>query len=243
MNLATKNMFQLEGYNPYMETLGEMGDMSKLCQFGWYEWVYFRQNTASFPYQKDELGRYLGPTKNESNEMSQSILQKNGQIVPQRTPRQLIREDHLATHEAEANKCASFDAAIKEDLGDPITPAPLKLTRISIDPTNNFDYDKFDENSYENVVPEADDVDSRGKPINQQSVADLLINEEVLLPQGEAQQMAKVICRSIDINGNIIGDLDKTPSLNSLVYDVEFSRRRYKTIYHERYCQASCLAG
>ena len=86
-----------------------------------------------------------------------------------------------------------------------------------MDPTNNFDYDEFDEDGYENVVPEADDVDSRGKPINQQSVADLLINEEVLLPQGEAQQMAKVIRRSIDINGNIIGDLDKTPSLNSLV--------------------------
>ena len=34
--------------------------------------------------------------------------------------------------------------------------------------------------------------------------------------------MAKVVRRSIDINGNIIGDLDKTPSLNSLVYDVEF---------------------
>ena len=48
---------------------------------------------------------------------------------------------------------------------------------------NNFDYDYLDENDYENVVPEAYAVDARGSSINQQSVADLLINAEVLLPQ------------------------------------------------------------
>ena len=76
MNLTAKNLFQLEGQNPYMTTLGEMGDIYYLCQFGWYEWMYFCQNTASFPYQKEELGRCLGPTKNEGNEMSQWIIQK-----------------------------------------------------------------------------------------------------------------------------------------------------------------------
>ena len=53
MTLTANNLFQLEVQNPYMETLGEMGDISKLCQFVCYEWVYFRQNTASFPYQKE----------------------------------------------------------------------------------------------------------------------------------------------------------------------------------------------
>ena len=42
MALTSNNLFQLEGQNPYMATLGEMGDISNLCQFGWYEWVYFR---------------------------------------------------------------------------------------------------------------------------------------------------------------------------------------------------------
>ena len=87
---------------------------------------------------------------------------------------------------------------------------------------NNFDYDELDEDDYENVVSEADAVDARVSSINQQSVADLLMNAEVFLPQGESQQMAEVVRRSIDRDGNIIGDLDKTPSLHSLVYDVEF---------------------
>ena len=57
MIITANNLFQLEGHNPYMATLGEMGDIYNLCKFGWYEWVYFFQNTASFPYQKEELGR------------------------------------------------------------------------------------------------------------------------------------------------------------------------------------------
>ena len=222
MNLTANNMFQLEVQNPHMETLGEMGDISKFFQLSWYAWVHFCQNTDSVPYQKYELGRCMGPTKNEGNEMCEWILQLNVQIVPRRTLRRLRPEERLDTNEAKANKRASIDAAIKEDLGDSTTPVPLKPTHISMDPTNKLDFDEFDENGYENVVPEDDAVDSRVKAINKQSMADLLINIEVLLPQGEAQQMAKVIRQSIDINGNIIGYLDKTPSLKSLVYDVEF---------------------
>ena len=87
---------------------------------------------------------------------------KNGQIVPRRTLSWLRPEERSATNEAEAKKRALFDADIKEDLGDSITPAPLKPIQVSMDPTNNFYYDEFDENGYENVVPEADAVDSRG---------------------------------------------------------------------------------
>ena len=149
-----------------------MEDISKICQFGWYKLVYFRQNIARFPYQMEELGRCLGPTKNEGNEMCQWILQQNGQIAPRQTLRRLIPEERSAKNEAKASKRASFDASIKEYLGDSINPAPLKLTQVSMDPTNNFDYDEFDDNGYKNIDPEADSVDSRGKSINQQSVAD-----------------------------------------------------------------------
>ena len=223
MNLTANNMFQLEGQNPYMATLGEMGDISNLFQFGRYAWVHFCQNTPSFPYQKYELGRCMGPTKNEGNEMCEWILQLNGQIFTWQTLWQLRPYERSSTNEAEAKKCASFNAAIKEDLGDSITPVPLKPTHISMDPANKLDFGEFDENGYENVFLEDDAVESRVKAINKQSMADLLINIEVLLPQGEAQKMAKVIRQSIDINGNIIGDLDKTPNIKSLVYDVEFT--------------------
>ena len=71
-------------------------------------------------------------------------------------------------------------------------------------------------------MPESDAIDKYGKPINQKSLADMMINAEVLLPHEETQHMAKVIRCTININGNIIGTFDENPVLNSLVYDVEF---------------------
>ena len=93
MTLTANNLFQLKGQSSQMATLGEMADISNLCQFGWYEWVYFCQHTAQFPQKEEVLGRCLGPTKDEGNEMAQWILQINGQIVPRRTLRRLRQEE------------------------------------------------------------------------------------------------------------------------------------------------------
>ena len=221
MTLTANNLYQLQGQNPYMATLNEMGDISNLCQFGWYEWVYFRQQKAQFPQQKSELGRCLGPTKNEGNEMCQWVLQQNGQVVPRRTLRRLKPEEISPTNVSEANKRAAFDAEIKRRLGDSIVkPPPLQMRRM--DPTNNFDYESDDELATANVVPVADAVDATGRRLNQQSVTDLLINAEVMLPHGDSQEMAKVIRRSVDSEGLVVGQFNDNPILNSLVYDVEF---------------------
>ena len=61
-----------------------------------------------------------------------------------------------------------------------------------------------------------------GKYINHQSLDDLMINSYVLIPDEEMQQTAKVICRTINSNGNIIVTFYEKPVLNSLVYDVDF---------------------
>ena len=37
-SLKDKNPFQLHGTNPQCATLGEEGDISNLCVFGWFEW-------------------------------------------------------------------------------------------------------------------------------------------------------------------------------------------------------------
>jgi len=144
--------------------------------------VYFREHKSQFPNQKNELGRCLGPTKNEGNEMCQWILRQNGQVIPRRTLRRLKPEEISPTNVVEVNKRAAFDAAIKETLGDSIVKPP-PLPPPLMDPTNNFDYDEEDNLATVNVIPAADAVDSTGRPINQQSVTDLLINAEVLLPQ------------------------------------------------------------
>ena len=233
-NLTAKPLFQLQGQNPHLATFGEMGDISNLCQFGWYEWVYFRQGTASFPHMKEELGRCLGPTKNEGNEMTQWVLQQNGQIVPRRTLRRLRAAERAPSNEAEAAKRAEFDAAIKVKLGNSFAAAeevdaqdvPNPFAEDTANHAPDFDPNTFvpyeDEATAPQTTPEADIIDARGRPVNQQSVTDVLINAEVLLPQGESMQMAKVVRRAVDEDGKVVGSFDKNPVLNSLLYEVEF---------------------
>ena len=84
LSLTARELFQFQGSNPYTTTFGEEGDISNICQFAWYEWVYFYHNspTSQFPFPKSRLDRCLGPAKNEGNEMTQWILKQNGQVLP-----------------------------------------------------------------------------------------------------------------------------------------------------------------
>ena len=54
------------------------------------------------------------------------------------------------------------------------------------------------------------------------SLTDVLISAEVLLPRGEEQQLAKVLRRSVDQDGQVIGQHHKNSLLNTLMYDIEF---------------------
>ena len=57
----------------------------------------------------------------------------------------------------------------------------------------DFTFDPTFKEGSADHIPEADAVDANGKPITLNSVADVLVNCEVLLPQGEATHLAKVV--------------------------------------------------
>ena len=60
-NLTAKDNFKLHGTTPHTVTLAEKGDISSLCQFGWYEWCYYHEQTTAFPHNREVLGQVLGP--------------------------------------------------------------------------------------------------------------------------------------------------------------------------------------
>ena len=100
-NLTARPLFQLHGSTPHQDVFGEEGDISNLCQFGFYDWCYFRDQGTKFPFNKEVLGRVLGPARGTGNEMAQWILKSNGQVVPRRTARPLqVAELHSATEQA-----------------------------------------------------------------------------------------------------------------------------------------------
>ena len=73
----------------------------------------------------------------------------------------------------------------------------------------------FDEVAPE--IPEADITDAEGQPLHPSSAADILMNSEVLLPQGEYMQLARVIRNNVDSDGKFIGDYNDIPTLNTIL--------------------------
>jgi hypothetical protein len=70
-NITAKSNFKLYGTNAHTVTTGEEGDISNLCRFAWYDWCYYRENTAAFPKQREVLGSVLGPARGEGNGVCQ----------------------------------------------------------------------------------------------------------------------------------------------------------------------------
>jgi hypothetical protein len=72
----------------------QMVDISLICQFAWYAWVYYNESIFQFPEEKVAIGRYLGPTEPEvGSVMTAKILKCNGEIMRRITFRHVCWEE------------------------------------------------------------------------------------------------------------------------------------------------------
>ena len=199
-NVTARNLYQLGSMTPYQTIYQKEPDISNLCQFGFYDWCYYREETAKFPFPSQVLGRVLGPSDGVGNEMSQWILRVDGRVIARQTARPLT-QDELSNPLEQARRRA-FDLAIARKLGDSI-----RLPDESEDP--------------EGWTPEDIGIDSTA-PETDNDDYDVLINSEVILPHQDKNVHAVVIGRHRDNQGRTIGTQDKNPILNTAVYDVQF---------------------
>ena len=110
--MTAKDTFNLHGSNPHTVLTGDEGDISSFCPFGWYKWCYYHDHTEKFPFNKEVLGRILGPAKGEGNEMAQWVLKANGNVIPQCTARPLtVAETHSTM---ELKKQGTFDTLVEK---------------------------------------------------------------------------------------------------------------------------------
>ena len=65
-NSVPRTLFQSYGQTPHVSTFGVQGDISNLCNFEWYEWIYYRDG-GSLHKNKENIGRVLGTINNEGN--------------------------------------------------------------------------------------------------------------------------------------------------------------------------------
>ena len=120
--------------------------------------------------------------------MTQWCLKSNVKVVPRRTVKRLTADQLAPSNAVEIAKRVDFDKNISRKLGDsfslPANEKEIKTqsTGAALDdfyvPTKKFDLDDVDPT----VIPEAGCVDVNVKPILANSLTDVLISAEILLP-------------------------------------------------------------
>ena len=71
MQLTASHVASLQGRTPVEAVTGETPDISQYLDFGWYDWVWFKENAG---LDVPCLGRFLGIAHSASNIMSFYIL-------------------------------------------------------------------------------------------------------------------------------------------------------------------------
>ena len=207
------DIFKLNGRTPEAMMMGETPDISYICEFGWYDWVMFRDEVAPYPEPKLVLGRYLGPSVDVGPAMSARIIKANGQVVDRSTFRHLTADElqdevHKATRD-------DFTKLLHEKLGSAATFADLTLGgdggRSFLLPTP--EHIPYDDVPFDILEEELMPTPESG---------DEYVNAEVMLPRGNAMQRGRVVKRKRDDDGNIVGTANANPILDTRVYEVMF---------------------
>ena len=239
INATARDNFKLQGQTPHMTIHGREPDISNLL-FGWFEWVYYLDDSEKFPYPRECLGRCLGPSLDEGNEMAQWILAVSGEVISRRTLRRLTREEISPTNEDESYRRRIFMEHIYKKRGTSYQlPCPSTGEQIADDiagvdevcwKESPFDLGAHEEGTPD--VPDADIVDEFGKPVSENALTDLLIGAEILLPEGETTDgkfaAGKVIRQCVDTNGVARGQHNDNPLFSTRAYDVLFEDGRVR---------------
>jgi hypothetical protein len=217
-NMTAKDNFKLHGSNAHTVTTGDKGDISNLCRYDWYEFYYFRDQGQRFPFNKEVLGRVLGPARTEGNEMAQWILKSNGEVVPRRSHRPLKTEEIHS--ETEKVKRTIFNDLIEKRHGTPTRSANTDAEENDNPKDNWSDYEEYeDADEMAQVVDDIEDiVDTNGRLLNTMPAYDQILNAEVSLQLGEDMVVGKVTQRAVGFDGQTAGTYGDNPIRKIMVY-------------------------
>jgi hypothetical protein len=216
-NRTSNSSRGLDGRCPLEKITGELVDITKYLDFGFYDWVWYKENAG---LEETKISRWLGVSHHVGPLMSYWVLTPEGQIMS-RTTVQRVTNLELTSAENMA-RMAEFTAAISTKAGDPAQFIDDgKGNPSDWGEPGDFDAD-FDEefNSVDNSSIPVNDVDDDFTP---DVLDDTYLNMELALPRsGGKVEFARVVKRLRDKDGIPIGTANDNPILDSRMYEVEF---------------------
>ncbi len=199
--------YSLDWRTPVELLTGDTPDSSEFLEFDFYGWVKFKDPKSGLSDDL-QLGRWLGVAKSVGQAMTYWILKSNGYVVARSTVRPLNQEELHS--EVEKEERIKFAKELKENVDD-FDPELINTdenvsTEIMIDPLTNLNVDEDEEDLENDTVTGPDEM----------------INAEIYLPHGDRQEIAKIIGRKRNADGNFIGRKHQNPILDSRIFVVEF---------------------
>jgi len=216
-NKTASNLFALEGRTPYEAIYGHTPDISSLCEFDFYEPVwYFDPHT--FPEDNRLLGRWLGEAHQIGQAMCYWILTNTEKVIARSTV-QAISEADINTEQV-TSELKALDSAIETKLSDSSEdhdgldlPDYLQFVDEGLE-NEDIQTPHYEQVEPEAAMPEADDLDH--------DAYDKYISAEVILPKGDAFLLGKVVGRKRDAEDNLIGTAHSNPIFDTRLYQVQF---------------------
>lgn len=198
--------YALQGQTPQTLVTGQTPDISAIAEFGWYQWVLWYDEKATFPDSRNVLGRYLGPARDIGTAMTAKLLKDNGNYA-YRSTYVALTDDQMKQPDM-ISRMRAFDSKVAKALGGSMLPPDF-----TADATPDYvPYEEDDEGP--TTIPERDDIDT--------STYDPYIGAEVLLPHDGWQRTGKVKKRKRDDSGDLVGRAAHNPILDTREYEVEF---------------------
>ncbi len=150
---TSNNVYMTNGEVPETIMTGSTTNISHICEFGWYDWVMFRDNLSTFPDNKLILGRYLGPVTDVGSALTAKILKSNGQTVCRLTLRHLTDEETHCPIHLETRRV--FDETVASHLGPNATDQDFPAEDLTPDFDHyNNDHDLDPDHGDLEVTPE-----------------------------------------------------------------------------------------
>ncbi len=195
----------IDNQTPLESTTGETPDLSKYLEFGFCDWIKFHDTYNSG--NENKLGRWLGNSENILQAMCYYVLKGNGKILLRSTVCPLLHKEYL--DESEKDERAHFDSIVAKMYGD------FDETLIQVIPNDEMVDPIFPDDSM-------DEPSEIPVPSDTTSGVDEFSNAEIYLPHGDRNEIAKVLWRKRNLDGNFIGRRHTNPMLDSRVFTVEF---------------------
>jgi hypothetical protein len=163
------DILQLQGDTPQTKLTGDTANISHLCQFEWYQYVWYIHPVDTM--DSKHLGRYLGPSHRVGDVMCSKILTAKATVLVRSSVYPITAND-LAAAGVKA-KLEQFEVSLKEKLQDHHAGLPKEAYDVP---------DYIPDEVPSNMIPEADEMNHEAY--------DKYISARVWLPNPEGVAMA-----------------------------------------------------